>query len=267
MDPGLIEQAITPRTKAVVPVHLYGQTADMDRITAIAREHGLLVVEDACQAHGAEYRGKRAGSLGDAAAFSFYPGKNLGAYGEAGAVVTGDRALAERIAVVRDHGQTRKYHHEVVGWNARMDGLQGAILSVKLGHLDEWTGARRAAARLYDELLSGVEGILRPEEADYAKHVYHIYAVRLAGRDRVLEALKERDVFCGIHYPVPVHLLQAYAGGSDGRGGLPVTEACASECLSLPLYPEITEQQIRHVVESLGAVVNEVGMTSRRGAI
>jgi dTDP-4-amino-4,6-dideoxygalactose transaminase len=227
----------------------------MDAIMKIAGKHGLYVIEDACQAHGAEYKGKPAGSIGDAGCFSFYPGKNLGAYGEAGAITTNNAELAEKMCMFRDHGQSRKYYHAMIGWNARMDGLQGAILNVKLKHLPEWTEARRKKARLYNKLLSETDdGIIEPAEADYAKHVYHVYATRVKDRDDVMAKLAEKDIHCGIHYPVPVHLQDAYLNSGDTFPDLKISEAIASELLSLPMYPELTEAQIEYVVKSLKQV-------------
>jgi dTDP-4-amino-4,6-dideoxygalactose transaminase len=256
MNPALLEAAITPRTKAIIPVHLFGQTADMDPILAIARRHGLRVIEDACQAHGAEYKGRPAGSLGDAGCFSFYPGKNLGAFGEAGTVVTNDAALHAAIQVLRDHGQEKKYCHSHIGWNARMDGIQGAVLRLKLGRLSESNAARRTHAGQYNELLAGLAGVVRPVEAAYAKHVYHIYAVRVSDRDQRLRQLADRGVACGIHYPIPIHLQQAYAGLGLRVGSFPVAERCAQEVLSLPMFPELTLGQIQTVVSELKAVVS-----------
>ncbi|MHC4699631.1 MAG: DegT/DnrJ/EryC1/StrS family aminotransferase, partial [Planctomycetota bacterium] len=212
-----LEAAITPKTKAVIPVHLFGQMADMGRIMQIARTHGLFVVEDACQAHGAEYNGRRAGSIGDAGCFSFYPGKNLGAYGEAGAVVTNNPELADKMRAFRDHGQTSKSCHTIIGWNGRMDGFQGAVLSVKLKHLPAWNEARRKNAQLYDRLLADTDDVLTPVEADYAKHIYHVYAIRTQNRDELMSALAEQEISCGIHYPVPVHLQDAYKQASWPR--------------------------------------------------
>jgi dTDP-4-amino-4,6-dideoxygalactose transaminase len=248
MDPSKLEAAITGTTRAIIPVHLFGQMADMDPILAIARKRGLFVVEDASQAHGAEYKGRKAGSIGDAGCFSFYPGKNLGAYGEAGAVVTNDAALDGKIRMLRDHGQAKKYHHTMVGWNARMDGFQGAILSVKLKHLDTWTEARRRNAKRYDEFLRDVPGVIVPAEAPYAKHVYHIYAIRVPGRETLIPALVEKDIHCGIHYPIPLHLLDAYKSLDLCTGSFPVTEKCAAEFVSLPMFPELTGEQIERVV-------------------
>jgi dTDP-4-amino-4,6-dideoxygalactose transaminase len=255
MDPRLIERAITPRTKAIIPVHLYGQTADMDPIMEIARRHKLFVVEDACQAHGAEYKGRKAGTIGHAGAFSMYPGKNLGALGEAGAVVTNDSALADEIRTFRDHGQKIKYHHSRIGWNGRMDGIQGAALRIKLRTLAQGNANRRAHAARYAELLRNTEAVLLPTTASERVHVFHLYVIRVAQRDRVLQELSKRGIGCGIHYPKPVHLQEAYASLGIGRGSLPVTEKTADEILSLPMFPELTPAQIELVVRELKAVV------------
>ena len=265
MDPDRLEPAITPRTKAIIPVHLYGQTADMDPILAVARAHGLHVVEDACQAHGAEYKGRRAGSLADAAAFSFYPGKNLGAYGEAGVVTTNDETLAETIRMLRDHGQRTKYHHDLVGWNCRMDGIQAAVLGVKLRHLEEWTEARRRNARAYCEMLSDVDSVLTPQEAGYARHVYHLFVVRVPDRDRVLKELSDAGIHCGIHYPVPVHLQRAYRRSRCVSTGSEVTSHCAPELLSLPMFAELTQAHIEQVVRELTRVLSRI--IKRAGAL
>jgi len=253
MAPSLVEQAITPRTKAIIPVHLFGQTADMDPIMAIAKAHRLFVIEDACQAHGAEYKGKRAGSIGDMACFSFYPGKNLGAYGEAGAVVSNNVEFDRTIRTLRDHGQAKKYYHSAIGWNARMDGIQGAVLSVKLKHLEAWNAARRKNAHLYNELLSDA-GTTLPVEAGYAKHVYHVYAVRVKNRDKVIGALAGNGINCGIHYPVPIHLQNAYSSLNLGVGSFPVAELSAAEFLSLPMFPELSREQIEYVATELKAL-------------
>ena len=255
MDPPALKRAITPRTKAVIPVHLFGQTADMDPILALARDHGLLVIEDACQAHGAQYKGRMAGSMGIAGCFSFYPGKNLGAYGEAGSVVTDDQELAGKIKVLREHGQPKKYIHSVIGWNARMDGIQGAILSVKLKYLSAANEARRAHARLYGDLLAGVGQLVLPVEAPYAKHVYHIFAVRSKKRDELIARLAARDIACGIHYPVPLHLQEAYASLGLAKGTFKVAEEGAQEFVSLPMFPELTDDQIRYVCDELKSVL------------
>ncbi len=251
MDPRLLEAAITPRTKAIIPVHLYGQVCDMDPITEIARSKELSVVEDACQAHGGQYKGKRAGSIGDAGCFSFYPGKNLGAYGEAGAIVTNDGPLAVRLRMFRDHGQESKGVHSIIGWNSRMDGFQGAILAVKLKHLPAWTEARRRHAGTYRELLSDLDEITLPAEADYAHHVYHIFAIRAKNRDDLIAALKEKDIHCGVHYPRPIHLQGAYEDLGYGVGSFPIAEAQAMESVSLPMFPELTEAQIETVCNEI----------------
>jgi len=251
MDPSLIEAVITPRTKAIVPVHLFGQMADMDPILDIAKKHGLFVIEDACQAHGAEYHGRKAGSLGDAGCFSFYPGKNLGAYGEGGAVVTNNAELDAKIRMLRDHGQSKKYYHAMIGWNARMDGFQGAILSTKLRHLPTWNEARRNNAHLYNELLNQLDNVIIPFEAEYAKHVYHVYAIRTQNRDQLINDLQEKEIYCGIHYPVPVHLQEAYSFMELKKGSFPIAEKCAGELVSLPMFPELTKEQIECVVKAI----------------
>ena len=251
MDPALIEAAITPKTKAILPVHLYGQMADMDPIMEIAKAHGLFVIEDAAQAHGAEYKGRRAGSIGNAGAFSFYPGKNLGACGEAGAVVTQDAELAERIRMFRDHGQAKKYVHRIIGWNARMDGFQGACLSVKLKHLPAWTEARRKNAQLYGELLSGSGGLQLPYEADDAKHVYHLYSVLCPRREEFMKALAEKEVYCGMHYPIPVHLQDAYQCLGHRKGAFPNAERCAEQQVSLPMFAELSKAQIEYTCQEI----------------
>jgi dTDP-4-amino-4,6-dideoxygalactose transaminase len=251
MDPAQLEAAITLRTQAIVPVHLFGQTADMDSILVLARRHGTPVVEDACQAHGAEYKGQRAGSLGTVGCFSFYPGKNLGAFGEAGAVTTDDPELRAKVQMLRDHGQAAKYHHSVIGWNARMDGIQGAVLSVKLRRLRAANEARRAHARRYDELLADEPGIILPIAATDRRHVYHVYAVRVQNRDEILQRMAARGVHCAIHYPVPIHLQKAYSFLGLRPGRFPVAERCAREFLSLPMYPELQPEQVEYVAESL----------------
>jgi dTDP-4-amino-4,6-dideoxygalactose transaminase len=252
MDPARLEAAITPRTKAIIPVHLFGQMADMDPIMAIARKHGLRVIEDACQAHGARYKERRAGSIGDAGCFSFYPGKNLGAYGEAGAVVTNDDEIADRIRMFRDHGQQKKYHHAMVGWNARMDGFQGAVLTVKLKYIDSWNVSRRENAATYGRFLAdGADGLIPPVEADYATHIYHIYAVRVKDRDTLMDALGKKGISTGIHYPIPLHLTGAYRSLGYKEGDFPVAERCAAEFVSLPMFPELTSEQIHYVADAI----------------
>jgi len=251
MDPSLLEKAITPRTKAIIPVHLFGQTADMDPILEIAKAHSLPVIEDACQAHGATYRGRPAGSIGIAGAFSFYPGKNLGAMGEAGGTVTNDADLAAKMRMFRDHGQVKKYYHDAVGWNGRMDGLQGAILQIKLRGLAAGNELRRAHAAQYDEAFGGCDEIATPFTAKHNTHVYHVYAVRVRERDKILAAMTEAGIGCGIHYPVPLHLQTAYKDLGYTEGSFPVSERIAKEFLSLPMFPELTEEQIQLVVDEL----------------
>jgi dTDP-4-amino-4,6-dideoxygalactose transaminase len=248
MDPSKIEAAITPRTKAILPVHLYGQVADMDPIREIARRHGLIVIEDAAQAHGAEYRGRRAGSLGDIGCFSFYPGKNLGAYGEGGAITTNNAEYARRVRMLRDWGTEQKYHHELKGYNFRLEEIQAAILRVKLRHLEDWTEARRMRAGDYDELLaSSALGI--PRQMDYARHVYHVYAVRTKDRAAAQHAFQAAGVQTGIHYPIPVHLQPAHADLGYRAGDFPHSEEAANEVLSLPMFPELSDEQICEVVK------------------
>jgi dTDP-4-amino-4,6-dideoxygalactose transaminase len=252
-----LEQAITAKTKAIIPVHLFGQTADMEPLNEIAERHGVPVVEDACQAHGAEYRGKMAGSIGIGGCFSFYPGKNLGAYGEAGALVTNDALLYECVKKLRDHGQSRKYHHDVIGWNSRMDGIQGAILSVKLKHLENWNDLRRRNAANYTAILNEVNDLVTPYEAPERKHIYHVYAIRVRNRDFVINQLKGSEVSCGIHYPIPIHLQKAYEKVSQKKATYPVSEICASEFISLPMYPELTKEKIEYVTEKLVAILHD----------
>ena len=251
MDANLLGKAINEKTKAIIPVHIFGQPCDMDAITDIARKNGLYVIEDACQAHGAEYKKRKAGTIGDMGCFSFYPGKNLGAYGEAGAVVCNKNEYAIKLRMLRDHGQDKKYDHQLIGWNARMDGIQAAILSVKLKYLPEWNALRRKCAGAYNHLLSDVTGIITPVTADYAKHVFHIYAIRVKNRNKMLKAFANRDVSAGIHYPIPLHLQDAFTKLSNGNGSQPIAEQCAKEFLSLPIYPELTEYQIDQVVRSI----------------
>ena len=255
MDPEQLDAAITLRTQAIVPVHIFGQTADMDAIQSVARRYGMPVVEDACQAHGAEYKGRKAGSLGVAACFSFYPGKNLGAFGEAGAITTDEPELHHRIQMLRDHGQDGKHKHTTIGWNARMDGIQAAVLSVKLKRLDEANTARRAHARLYDELLKGDERIITPYLDPGNLHAYHIYAVRVPHRDRVLQRMAQQGIKCSVHYPVAIHEQKAYSFLGYGPGSFPVAERCAKEFLSLPMFPELQPEQIQAVVTALKEAV------------
>jgi dTDP-4-amino-4,6-dideoxygalactose transaminase len=256
MDPVALKGAITANTKAIIPVHLFGQPADMDPILDLAHKRDLFVIEDACQAHGADYKGRRAGSLGDAACFSFYPGKNLGAFGEAGAVVTRDTELQRKIRILRDHGQIQKYQHTLVGWNCRMDGIQAAVLRIKLRHLEKANQARRAHAAEYHQLMDGIEEAILPAEAEYARHVYHIYAIRVQNRDEVIELLAAKGIGCSIHYPIPIHLQEAYRGLGYRRGSFPVAERCAEEFISLPMFPELTTTQVESVAQAVQQVLN-----------
>jgi dTDP-4-amino-4,6-dideoxygalactose transaminase len=255
IDPQLLEAAITPRTRAIIPVHLFGQMADMDPIMEVAERYGIPVVEDACQAHGASYKGRRAGSIGYAGCFSFYPGKNLGAYGEAGCVVTSNKDLADRVMVLRDHGQSRKYYHEILGINSRMDGIQGAVLSVKLKYLEGWNSARRAHAASYGRFLENIPGLINPVEMPYAYHVYHVYAIRAPKRQQLIEQLGEKGISCGVHYPVPIHLQSAYASLNERVGSYPVAEQCAEEFISLPMFPELTDSEILYVSDNIKALL------------
>lgn len=250
MDPAQIERAITPKTKAICPVHLYGQAADLDPILAIAKRHGLKVIEDACQAHGTEYKGRRVGAIGDVGAFSFYPGKNLGAYGEGGMAVTNDDAAAKAIRMLRDWGAEKKYYHSLKGFNYRMDGVQGAILRVKLRYLPQWTEARRSHAQAYQSLLAN-SGVVLPQEMPYSRHVYHVYAVRTTDRATLQQALQNEGVQTGIHYPIPVHLQEAHADLGYKAGDFPASEKAANEVLSLPMFPELTFTQIEAVAAAV----------------
>ena len=260
MDPGAIERSITARTKAILPVHLYGQPADMDPIQEIARQRHLIVIEDAAQAHGAEYKGRRAGSLADMACFSFYPGKNLGAYGEGGAVVTKNADYAQTIRMLRNWGESRRYYHDLRGFNYRMEGIQGAVLGVKLKHLERWTEARRANAAAYCRHLAGA-GIVTPAEMPYARHVYHVYAVRTPERDALAAHLNAQGIQTGVHYPIPIHLQKAYADPLYRAGDFPNAEQAAAEVLSLPLFAEMTAAQIEAVA---AAVRNRADLPAAR---
>ena len=250
MDVTAIEAAITARTKAILPVHLYGQPADMDPIMEIAKRRGLIVIEDAAQAHGAEYRGRRAGSIGDMGCFSFYPGKNLGAYGEGGMVVTNDADYMRTIRMLRDWGAEKKYQHILKGYNYRLETIQGAVLRVKLRHLEGWTEARRAAAARYHRLLAG-NGVPTPEAMSQVRHVYHIYAIRTRQREALQDALLAQGIHTGIHYPTPVHLLPAFADLGYRAGDFPHSEQAANEVLSLPMFPELTAAQCEEVVAAV----------------
>lgn len=250
IDVGAIERAITPRTKAVIPVHLYGHPANMDPILQLAQRRGLVVIEDACQAHGARYHGKSAGSLGHAAAFSFYPGKNLGAYGDGGMVVTNDANIAKRLRMLRNYGQEEKYHHLFRGYNRRLDTLQAAVLRVKLKYLNEWNAARRSHAELYHQLLNDA-GVELPAEATHSQSVWHLYVIRTELRDALREHLAMHGISAGIHYPIPIHLQAAYEDLGYERGAFPVSEAQAQRILSLPMYAELTAGQIGRVAQTI----------------
>lgn len=253
LDPSRLEAAITRRTKAILPVHLYGQPAEMAEIRLIAERHGLPIVEDACQAHGAVYQGRRAGSFGIAAAFSFYPAKNLGCFGDGGILVTDDEAIASTARMLRNYGQREKYHHVRLAYNRRLDTVQAAVLRVKLPHLDVANAARQRAAALYDQLLGEVPGVTRPHAAPDRTHVFHLYVIEHDRRDELSAFLKTRGISCGLHYPIPVHLQECYAGLNVSTGSLPVTESASKRILSLPMFPTLSEEQIRHVANSIKA--------------
>ncbi len=252
IDPDQIERAITPRTRVILPVHLYGQPADMDPILDIAARHNLTVIEDAAQAHLAEYKGRRVGSIGAIGCFSFYPGKNLGAYGEGGAAVTSDAGYARTMRQLRDWGQSQRYHHDLKGYNYRMDGLQGAVLGVKLPHLAAWTDGRRRVAARYDAELRAA-GVETPVEMPYSRHVYHVYAIRVRDREATQKALLDAGVQTGIHYPIPVHLQPAWAELGHKPGDFPHAERAAAEVLSLPMFCELTDAQIDQVTAAVRA--------------
>ncbi len=257
IDPESFEAAITPRTKAVIPVHIYGQPANMDEINAIAAKHNIKVIEDACQAHGALYKNRKTGSLGHVGCFSFYPTKNLGAFGDAGMLVTDDKAVYETAVMLRDYGRTGRYEHKVKGYNSRLDTVQAVVLSAKLRHLDEWSRMRQRAAAYYAQLLKDLDGVVTPAALPDRAHVFHLYVVRVQGRDRgqVLEGLKQRGVGSLIHYPIPLHLQEAYRELGYRRGQFPVAEQVTDEIISLPMFPHMTEEQVAYVCESLKAVL------------
>jgi dTDP-4-amino-4,6-dideoxygalactose transaminase len=250
LDVEAVERAITSRTKAILPVHLYGQPADMKPLLHLARLNNLALIEDACQAHGAYYRGQRVGSLGDAACFSFYPAKNLGAYGDGGAMVTNDAEIAAKVRMLRNYGQTRKYHHKFVAYNRRLDTLQAAVLRVKLRYLDQWNEDRARNAQRYDELLADLP-VITPDVAAEISHVYHLYVIRVRNREALQAHLSERGIATGIHYPVPIHLQEAYLYLGYEQGDFPKTEECAKEILSLPMYAELTAEQCIYVADAI----------------
>ena len=252
MDTSKIQAAVTERTKVLLPVHLYGQPVAMDKVRMLAKEHGLAVLEDACQAHGAEYRGARTGTLGDAAAFSFYYSKNLGAYGEGGIVVTDSRDIAMQLQLLRNHGSSTRYRHSVLGMNSRLDELQAAVLRIKLRRLEGWNDARRALAGEYNKRLAGLHGVFTPVEAPDARHVYHLYVIRVQERDELLDWLKGQGVHAGIHYPVPIHLQEACSDLGYKQGDFPVAEKVANEIISLPIYPELTIDDVDYICQTIG---------------
>lgn len=256
LDPKSVERAITPRTRALVPVHLYGLPAELDALLEIAGRNKLALIEDACQAHGARYRGKRIGGFGKAAAFSFYPGKNLGAYGEGGALTTNDDAIAATARTLRDHGQTARYYHDLVGYNYRMDGFQGAVLRIKLRHLEAWNARRREIAALYRKLLAG-SAVQCPQGGPQAESAHHLFVVYLENRDAVRAEMEKRGVGTAIHYPVPVHLQKAYASLGHSEGSFPRTERACARAISMPFFPEMTDEQAEFAARTLVAVVSE----------
>ncbi len=250
IDISQIEGKITRRTKAIIPVHLYGQPADMEPITRLAQRYGLKVIEDACQAHGAEYKGKKTGSLGDCGCFSFYPTKNLGAYGDGGAVTTNNSEIAQKIASLRNYGQRDRYYHDTIGFNARLDEIQAAILRVKLGHLDSWSQKRRQNASFYHETLKDA-GVVLPREASYARHVYYLYVIRTKKRDELMRHLAKKGIQTLVHFPIPIHLQKAYQSLGYQRGDFPLAEMCADEVVSLPVYPEMKRGWLEMVAKAI----------------
>lgn len=251
LDPKKIEEKITPNTKAIVAVHLYGQPADLDAIREIADKHNLILLEDAAQAHIAEYKDNKIGGQSIAASFSFYPGKNLGAFGEGGAVTTNDDEIAAKVKMLRDHGSNKKYYHEMYGHNYRMEGIQGAVLGVKLKMLKEWTDKRRAAAKKYNDLLKDIKEIELPKEMSYANHVYHLFVIQTKKRDELQKFLNDNDIASGLHYPVPLHLQKCFDHLNYKKGDFPVTEKLADQCLSLPMFPDLSDEQIEFVCEKI----------------
>ncbi len=256
MDVEKLEHAINPKTKAIIPVHLYGQPAEMDKIKDVANKHNLYVVEDAAQAHGAEYQGQQVGTIGDMACFSFFPGKNLGAYGDAGAIVTNNNELARKARMFANHGRIEKYNHEFEGTNSRLDGLQAAILDVKLKYLDNWTERRRTIARMYDAALKDI--LITPGVLPDVKHVYHLYVIRTKNRDRVKELLAEKGIATGIHYPIPLPFLKAYSDFGHKPADFPIVHSIKDEILSLPIHGDMTDEQVDYVMDSLKEIVNKL---------
>ncbi len=256
IDASKIEAAVNEKTRAIIPVHLYGNPADMNAILKIAEKYHLKVVEDCAQAHLAKFKGKIAGTFGDIGTFSFFPGKNLGAYGDAGALITDSKELEERIRKLLDHGRSRKYYHEMVGYNHRLDGLQAAVLSVKMNHIEEWTKKRRENARIYTELLSKNKSIILPKTQQNGEHVYHLYVIRVNNRDEALEYLKSKGIAASIHYPVPLHLQPAFKYLGYEKGDFPVSESVSEKILSLPMYPELTGEQIEFICSEVNKAVH-----------
>ena len=255
IDVDKIEEKITDKTKAIIPVHLYGQPAEMDKIVKIARKYDLKIIEDGCQAHGAKYNGTKVGGLGDAGCFSFYPGKNLGAYGDGGIVVTDNFEIAEKIRILRNYGQKVKYYHDLVGYNSRLDEIQAAVLRVKLKYIDEWNDQRRLHSEEYTQSLDGISDIVLPSNEVNVKHVYHLYVIQCENRDRILEKLSSKGISTGIHYPVPIHLQKAYTKLGYRIGDFPITEEYAKKILSLPMFPELTFDEVCYVSEQIKAIV------------
>ena len=251
IDISLIEEEITEKTRVILPVHLYGQPADMDPILELAQKHNIMVIEDACQAHGALYKNRKAGSIGTAGCFSFYPGKNLGAYGEGGAVVTQDEKIDKMIRMIRDHGQEKKYFHSTEGYNGRLDAIQAGVLRIKLKRLSTWNESRRENATYYNQLLSKIPGVTLPVEADFVRSVYHLYVILVDNRDSLQKFLSEKGIGAGLHYPLPLHLQKAYSHLGYKQGAFPVTESVAKRLLSLPMFPELTREQIEYVANSI----------------
>jgi dTDP-4-amino-4,6-dideoxygalactose transaminase len=250
INPASIEAAITPRTKAIIPVHLYGHAVDMDPVMAIARKHGIPVIEDTAQAMGAEYKGKKVGGIGEFGCISFYPSKNLGAFGDAGMIVTNDDRLAEKVRMIIMHGSRKRYYHESIGVNSRLDTIQAAILNVKLKYLEQWHEARRTAAAIYNELFKGAD-LIAPSEASYTRHIYHQYTIRLKNRDRVDQTLNDKKIPHAVFYPIPLHLQEAYVAAGKPKGTFPVTERIAGEVISLPMHTELTKEQQRTIASAV----------------
>ena len=263
MDTSQLKKAITGKTKAIIPVYMYGHPADMDPIIEIARAHGLKIIEDACQAHGSEYKGRRAGSIGDVGCFSFYFTKNLGAYGEGGIITTSDPEIAQRCRMLRDHGQNEKYCHALIGMNGRLDELQAAVLRIKLPHLEDWIDKRRSLAQAYNEGLP--DSIIKPQEMSWGKHVYHLYVVRMPEREQLREWLENKGISTGMHYPIPVHLQEAWRASGGDKLSLPITESITKEILSLPIYPELTIEEVDIICKHIREFTDSrLGITVKR---